>query len=177
MQQETIRSGRKRLCDTLSASSGTPFDRRRTHRRGVGAKCTGTSDYTAAYLDDLVIFSNSWEEHLEHLGAVLQHLREAGLTAKPAKCQIGIQQCIYLEYMVGNGEIRSENNKIEALVKFPRPTTKKDVRAFLGSLGYYRKFIPNYASTALPLTDLTKKSLPDRVSWTAACDTAFSELK
>ena len=55
----------------------------------------GTSDYTATYLDDLVIFSNSWEEHLEHLehlGAVLQHLREAGLTAKPAKCQIGIQQ-------------------------------------------------------------------------------------
>ena len=100
-----------------------------------------------------------------------------GLTAKPAKCQIGMQQCIYLGYMVGNGEIRPENGKIEAVVKFPRPTTKKDVRAFLGLSGYYRKFIPNYASTALPLTDLTKKSLPDKVTWTAACDTAFSELK
>ena len=80
-----------------------------------------------------------------------------------------------LGYMVGNGEISPENDKIEAVVKFPRPTTKKDVRAFLGLLGYYRKFTPNYASTALPLTDLTKKSLP--VLWTAACDTAFSELK
>ena len=84
---------------------------------------------------------------------------------------------IYLEYMVGNGEIRPKNDKIEAVVKFPMLMTKKDVRAFLGLSGYYRKFIPNYASTALPLTDLTKKSLPDRVSWTAACNTAFSELK
>ena len=82
-----------------------------------------------------------------------------------------------LGYMVGNGEISPKNYKIEAVVKFPRPTTKKDVRAFLGLLGYYHKFTPNYASTALPLMDLTKKSLPDRVSWAAACDTAFSELK
>ena len=79
--------------------------------------------------------------------------------------------------MVGNGEVRPAQQKIEVVKDFPLPATKKDVRSFLGLTGYYRKFIPGYSTIALPLTDLTKKSAPTNVSWTDACETSFVELK
>ena len=148
-----------------------------TFQRMMDVLLSGAGEYSAAYLDDLVVFSSSWPEHLGHLRAVLQRLREAGLTAKPTKCHIAMNQCVYLGHKVGNGEIEPETSKIKAVSDFPQPETKKDVRAFLGLTGYYRKFIPNYATIALPLTDLTKKSLPNAVEWTTACDTAFTELK
>ena len=148
-----------------------------TFQRMMDVLLSGAGEYSAAYLDDLVVFSNSWPEHLEHLRAVLQRLREAKLTAKPTKCQIAMNQCVYLGHRVGNGEIEPEASKLKAVSDFLQPETKKDVRAFLGLTGYYRKFIPNYATIALPLTDLTKKSLPNAVVWTAACGTAFGELK
>ena len=148
-----------------------------TFQRMMDQLLNGIGDYSAAYLDDLVIYSDDWEKHLLHLRTVLGRLREAGLTAKPAKCQLGNNQCIYLGHSVGNGEIRPEATKIEAVENFPLPVTKKDVRAFLGLSGYYRRFIPDYATIALPLTDLTRKSAPNHVVWTNACDAAFRELK
>ena len=137
----------------------------------------GAGSYSAAYLDDLVIYSGNWQEHLQHLREVLQRLREAGLTAKPAKCQFGTNSCVYLGHIVGGGEVRPEAAKIQAVANFPQPTTKKDVRAFLGLTGYYRRFVPDYAAIALPLTDLTRKAAPNTVVWTAECDAAFMELK
>ena len=109
--------------------------------------------------------------------SVLQRLREAELTVKPSKCQIGMRYCVYLGYRVGDGEIQPEMKKIEAVSEFPQPISKKDVRAFLGLTGYYRKFIPNYSTLALPLTDLTRKNAPNTVKWTSACEMAFQELK
>ena len=85
---------------------------------------------------------------------MLQRLREARLLAKPTKCQITMNQCVYLGHRVGSGEIEPEASKLKAVSDFPQPETKRDTRAFLGLMGYYRKYIPNYA---LPLTDLTKK--------------------
>ena len=107
----------------------------------------GIGDYAAAYLDDLVIYSNDWEKHILRLRTVLGRLRAAGLTAKPAKCQLGNNQCDYLGLSVGNGEIRPEATKIEAVAKFPLPVTKKDVRAVLGLSGYYRGFIRHHRIT------------------------------
>ena len=83
----------------------------------------------AAYLDKLVVFSSAWTEHLQHLCLMLQHLREAGLTVKPSKCQIGM---CYLEYRVGNGDIQPETKKIDTVSEFLQLTSEKDVRAFLG---------------------------------------------
>ena len=74
-------------------------------------------------------------------------------------------------------EVRPDPTKIEAVKSFPAPTTKKDVRVFLGLAGYYRRFIPNYSSLAAPLTDLTKKTCPTKVRWTNLCCTAFETLK
>ena len=137
----------------------------------------GLYTFTAAYLDDLVIYSNTWEAHMEHIQKVLQRLREAGLTVKPKKCQFGMEYCTYLGHVVGGGAVRPEASKVEAVEQFKIPETKKQVRAFLGLTGYYRKFIPNYATIAAPLTDLTRKSAPNNVQWNEQCDQAFKELK
>ena len=134
-------------------------------------------DLCAAYLDDVIIFSSSWEEHLKHLSIVFARLREAGLTVKPAKCTLGAATCTYLGHVVGNGAVRTEPSKLQAVADFPRPRTKTQVREFLGLTGYYRCFIPNYATLATPLTDLTKKSAPTQVQWTDKCGHAFGKLK
>ena len=133
--------------------------------------------YAAAYLDDVVIHSTTWEEHIRHLTDVLQRLKEAGLTIRPKKCQFGMDRCSYLGHVVGNGEVRPEETKVQAVRDFPPPTTKRRVRAFLGLTGYYRKFIPDYAEIAAPLTDLTKKTAPNRVNWSEECNRSFASLK
>ena len=74
------------------------------------------------------------------------------------------------------GRCDQEKGKNEAVADFPRPVTKKKVRSFLGLTGYYRKFVPDYATVELPLTDCTKKSAPSNVTWTDACETAFAKL-
>ena len=134
-------------------------------------------DFAAAYLDDLIVVSKTWEEHLEHLRAVLGRLRAAGLTAKARKCEFGAAECNYLGHVVGSGLVKPQESKLFAIKAFSIPATKKEVRAFLGITGYYRRFIANYSEVAAPLTDLTKKSSPNAVIWTAECDKAFRELK
>ena len=85
--------------------------------------------------------------------------------------------CAYLGHIVGNNEVRPGQLKVQAVETFPVPTSKSQVRAFLGLTGYYRKFIPHYAHTAAVLTDLTRKDAPNKVKWTPECQRAFDELK
>ena len=134
-------------------------------------------DFAAAYLDDLILFSNTWEDHMQHFRTILQQLCRANLTVKPHKCQFGMAECVYLGHMVGRGVVRPELSKVEAIQAFSQPATKKQVRAFLGITGYYRKFIPNYSALAAPLTDLIKKNKPTKVTWTSDCEPAFQALK
>ena len=137
-----------------------------TFQRMTDQLLRGVELFAAAYLDDLVIFSKTWEDHLQHIKIVLQRLRKAGLTAKPSKCQFAMDQCSYLGHVVGNGIVKPEEQKLKAVREFAVPQTKREVRTFLGLTGYYRRFIPNYSTYALPLTDLTKKASPTKVVWT-----------
>ena len=80
---------------------------------------------------------------MQHLRTILQQLRIANLTVKPQKCQLDMAECVYLGHVVGRGGVvRPELSKLEAIQAFSQPATKKQVRAFLGIIGYYRKFIP-----------------------------------
>lgn len=133
--------------------------------------------YAAAYIDDVVIHSERWEDHLDRLKKVLRELRRAGLTANPKKCHLGLSEAQYLGYRIGRGLIKPQEQKIEAVRRYEPPTTKTQVRAFLGLAGYYRCFIPNFSSIACPLTDLTKKGQPEKVHWTKEVERAFQELK
>ena len=148
-----------------------------TFQRLMDDVLRGQQSFARAYLDDIVIFSCDWEEHLAHLRAVFEELREAGLTIKLRKCQFAMEECSYLGHKIGGGVVQPEQNKVEAIRQYPRPLTKKNVRAFLGLAGYYRRFISRFAELARPLTDLTRKQQPDPVQWTPACEEAFIALK
>lgn len=134
-------------------------------------------DFAAAYLDDLIIFSESWEDHLTHIQLVLERLHQAGLTAKARKCEFGASECVYLGHVVDSGTVKPEEDKTAAVQKFPTPETKKAVRSFLGITGYYHRFMENYSAVAAPLTDLTKKNSTHKVVWTEVCDRASNKLK
>lgn len=153
--------------------SGAPA----TFQRLMDCLLQGMEQFAAAYLDDVVVFSETWQQHCAQLRQLLCRLREHGLTAKPAKCQFGMAQCVYLGHVVGGGHVSPEASKLAAVEAFPTPTTKQQVRAFLGLTGYYRRFIRDYATLVAPLTDLTRKSAASRVTWTPQCQQSFEELK
>jgi len=125
----------------------------------------------------LIVFSKTWEDHLLHLQTVLSRLQTLGLTAKSSKCQFSMTECIYLGHIVGNGVVRPKRGKFLAVAQFLLPATKKQVHSFLGLSRYYRCFIPNYATIAAPITDLTQKSVPENVSLGIEGVKSFSRLK
>ncbi|CAM5072922.1 unnamed protein product [Natator depressus] len=130
-----------------------------TFQRLVDGLLAGLGEYAVAYLDDVAIFSDSWGKHLEHLQKVLERIREAGLTVKAKKCQIGLNRVTYLGHQV---------------VACPKV---KQVQSFSGLASYYRLFVPQYSQIAAPLTDLTKKKQPNAIQWTEECQEAFNQLK
>ena len=108
---------------------------------------------------------------------MLERLQSAGLTLNLKKCTIAASECTYLGHEVGHGGVRPEQAKVLAIQHMAQPRTKKEVRAFLGITGYYRRFIQNYAILAQPLTDLTKKNVPDKIPWSPESEEAFHKLK
>ncbi|XP_075697048.1 uncharacterized protein LOC142662718 [Rhinoderma darwinii] len=159
---------------------GMPFGMKNapaTFQRLVDRLLEQCQDFACAYLDDIAIFSTSWEEHLKHLGIVLDHILAAGLTIRPDKCQLGMAEVQYLGHRVGGGTLRPEPAKVEAISNWPTPQTKKQVLAFLGTASYYRKFVSHFSALAKPLNDLTRKNMPRMVKWAPACEEAFTALK
>ena len=148
-----------------------------TFQRLMDRLLRGTEGFAAAYLDDICIYSSTWEEHLQHVQHVLSLVKEAGLTIHPQKCTLAREETAYLGYVLGRGVIRPQVGKVEAIKTAERPTTKKQVRSFLGLVGWYRRFIPNFSQRAVPLTELTRKSQPNKVVWTEECEEAFQGLK
>lgn len=133
--------------------------------------------YAAAYIDDVVVASNSWEEHLQHLKTVLERIREAGLTLKLSKCVFRKAEISFLGHHLGRGKVKPQATKIEAVRNFPQPATKKDMKVFLGLVGYYRRFIPQFASHSAQLTDATGKKCADKIQWTDRMKEEFEYLK
>ncbi|XP_071504670.1 uncharacterized protein [Diadema antillarum] len=129
------------------------------------------------FIDDILIHTSTWEEHLVVLREVLHRLREANLTAKPTKCVIGVKNVEFLGHHVGQGELKPVPAKVESIQAAARPKTKKQLRSFLGLVGYYRRFVPNFAAISAPLTDRTRKGEPALVKWGEAEEIAFNTLK
>ena len=137
----------------------------------------GNIPHVDSYVDDIVIYTSDWESHLESLKMVFERIRDAGLTIRPTKCEIGHAVIDLLGQIFGKGEFRPQNEKIVQVLKVARPKTKKNLRSFLGMIGYHRKFIPNYASLAKPLTDLTCKQNPNEIQWDDQACESFQQLK
>ena len=132
---------------------------------------------TDNFIDDILIHTQTWEEHVSVVRALLERLRAVGLTAKPSKCEVGCQSLQFLGHVVGKGMLQPQCNKITRIRDAKPPGTKKELRSFLGFVGYYRRFIPNFAALASPLTDLTKAKLPNRIEWGDSQEESFKALK
>lgn len=137
----------------------------------------GLESFTGAYIDDVVIFSKTWKEHLGHIRQTLTRLRENGLTAKPDKCTWGRAEIEYLGHRVGHRKISIPECRVEAIQNFERPVTKRDMRAFLGTAGYYQDFSEGLLSKTGLLTDATKKAAPNRIKWTEKLCESFNDVR
>lgn len=109
------------------------------------------------FFDDILVYSQTWEHHLQHLTQVHQILREHKLVAKRSKCLFGQPQVDYLGHVISRKGLAVDPSKISVIQQWPVPTNVKRVRSFLGLTGYCRRFIKQYATIATLLTDLLKK--------------------
>ena len=128
-------------------------------------------------IDDILVYTPTWEDHVVVLQTIFHRLEDANLTAKPSKCMLGFPSIDFLGHKVGEGKVKPITSTLEKILNVERPSTKTQVRSFLGLTGYYRAFIPHYAALAAPLTDLTRKNQPNKVVWGDAQEKAFKSLK
>ena len=129
------------------------------------------------YIDDVLVYTDYWQEHIASLRALFYRIRDAKLAIKPAKCYLGYYSVSFLGHVIKHGNLHTRQETIDKIVNAPVPKTIKQVRAFLGLSGYYRSFFPKYAEVACPLVDLTKKGQPNVVVWNQQADQAFRKLK
>ncbi|XP_065928361.1 uncharacterized protein [Magallana gigas] len=135
----------------------------------------GQEEFAIAYLDDILIFSETPEDHLRHIQDVFNRLRKHGLKMKLKQCSFFKEQTEYLGFIIDEHGVTPDPKKVEAIRKLPAPTTVREVRGFIGMCSYYRRFIPNFSKIAEPLIDLTRKYA--RFKWTPCCQKAFDFIK
>ena len=146
-----------------------------TFQKLVQKVLLGLDKFTAAYLDNILIFSSNWHEHICHIREVLKRIRHAGLTLKSSKCAFANAEVDYLGHTIGLGKVAPREAKVLALQNFPRPHNKKQLQSFIGLASYYRKFLPHFAHITACLTNLLQKG--KKFIWDDEAETAFLDLK
>ena len=130
-----------------------------------------------AYIDDIALADEDWNTHLANLESLLMMAREKTLSFKWKKCHFADAKLNFLGHEVGSGQILPQSIKVEAILDFPRPETRKNLLSFLGLVGYYRAHIPNFSSLSARLSDLIKKNQPDVIQWTEQLEKDFQDVK
>jgi hypothetical protein len=131
--------------------------------------------YVVVFIDDILVYSNSHLEHEQHLRVVLQTLRENQLYAKLDKCEFWLKEVVFLGHVISAEGIFVDPRKVEAVLKWERPTNVTEIQSFLGLAGYYRRFIEGFSTIASPLTKQTRKEV--LFVWSEECEASFQELK
>jgi hypothetical protein len=153
----------------LSNAPAVFMDEVTTVLRGLLGKCC------VVYLDDILVYSKTPEEHLQHLDLVLQRLREHKMYARLRKCEFNQQEVKYLGHIINCEGRRPDPEKVAVVNDWPQPRNVHELRSFLGLTNYFRKYMQRYAKIAAPLHHLTKTDVP--YVWDEKCETAFQELK
>lgn len=128
-----------------------------------------------SYIDDVIVYSDTFENHLKHLQQVFDRLDRAKLKMRPSKCHFLKSEIFYLGHRISSQGIKPDPRKVSVIENMSKPTTVKQVRRFIGLIQFYRKFIPNCAKICRPLTQLTRKNA--KFHWTNEHDEAFLTLK
>ena len=131
--------------------------------------------FVIVFIDDILVYSGSQEEHAEHLRIVLKILRERQLYAKFSKCQFWLDKVAFLGHVISAEGISVDTQKIEPIVNWKLPTNVSEVPSFLGLAGYYRKFVERFLKIATLLTNLLKKD--QKFEWSDTCQHSFEELR
>ena len=131
--------------------------------------------FALAFVDDIIVFSETFEDHLKHLQEVFDRLRKANLKLKISKCDFVKKELNYLGHIISDDGISVDPEKVSAIKNLMPPKNVRDVRSLLGMMSYYRKFVPNFSKIAKPLTALTKKNA--HFKWSPEAQAAFDYLK
>lgn len=136
-------------------------------------------NFAYVYIDDILVASESEEQHREHLQQLFQRLQDYGILINPAKCILGESVVKFLGYQVSSDGITPPAGKVQAVNEYPRPETAKQLRQFLGMLNFYRRFIPKAASLQAPLHDLLQGNVKEKTTlqWTPEALHAFDACK
>lgn len=127
------------------------------------------------YLDDIVVYGYDLLDHNNRLYEVLTRLKKHNLKLQPSKCFFLRREICYLGHIISSDGVRPDPSKIEVIEKFPKPQNPKEIKSFLGFVGYYRRFIKNFANLAEPLNNLLRKET--QFDWCALCENSFTKLK
>jgi hypothetical protein len=131
--------------------------------------------FVMVFIDDILVYSRSEEEHDEHLHLVLQKLWDYRLYAKLSKCEFWLKQVTFLGYAISKGGISMDPSKIQDVLSWKAPTSVGDIQSFLGLVGYYQRFIEGFSKISKPMTELLEKD--NRFEWMPACEASLQELK
>jgi hypothetical protein len=135
----------------------------------------GLESFCDAYLDDVIIFSMAWSCHMNHLEQVLTRVKDANLTLNVKKCVFADAEVDFLGHHVGRGVVAPRSQKVEVMLNFPRPTTKKQLQSLQGLASYYRRYLPHFADLAAPWSELLKKGV--KFVWNENAERSFIDLK
>lgn len=133
------------------------------------------SDFAVNYIDDILIFSKTFEEHIDHLSRLLETIINEGFRLKLSKCTFALDSIQYLGHKIGYNSISPLNDNLIAIRKFPVPKNQKNVRQFLGKINFYNEYVPNIAIILEPLHNLLRKG--QQFTWSTECQKAFDYMK
>jgi hypothetical protein len=131
--------------------------------------------FIVVFIDDILVYSGSEEEHEEHLRLVLQKLQEHRMYAKLSKCEFWMKQVAFSRHVISKGGISMDPSKVQDVLSWNAPTSVGDIQSFLGLAGYYQRFIEGFSKISKPMTELLEKD--KKFEWTSACVASFQELK
>jgi hypothetical protein len=133
--------------------------------------------FCMVYIDDIIIYSKTAEEHMEHIRLVLEALDKEKIKIKLSKCNFFRTSLDFLGHVISRNGIKPQPKKIEAIQKWPQPTSVNEVQQFMGMVNYYRRHINNLANMSAPLTDITEDKGPFAPQWTSECTKGFQAIK
>jgi hypothetical protein len=131
--------------------------------------------FVVVFINDILVYLRSEEEHEGHLCLVLQKLRDHKLYAKLSKCEFWLKQVAFLGHVISKGGISVDPSKVQDVLSWKAPTTISDIQSFLVLAGYYQRFIEGFSKMSKPMTELLEKD--KQFEWTPACESSFQELK
>jgi hypothetical protein len=130
--------------------------------------------YLLVFFDDILIYSKTWDEHLTHLGEILDIMQAQSLYAKESKCEFGMRELLYLGHIINGQGVQVHQEKISAILDWPMPKNLMELRGFFGLCSYYKRFVKGFSQLGAPLTDLTKKGA---FHWTEESQQTFDKMK